>query len=194
MHTKHWLVVGAALLGACGAAKTQSQPASNAAMVPDDEPLGPVFKHGDDKIIITVGSDGGKLELKNGARLEIPDGALKEPVEITLAEGGHTTAFANHEYERAIGPTIEIAPAVVPAVPFVVSIPLEALPEGFTEEDLAMATEVVSDDQRALDVEMTGVQTRWYYMPARSRKGRVVGELAQVPGMRVQFVVSRGNN
>lgn len=191
MLTTRWFVVGSFLLCACGA--SQAKPSSSPVTKdePREAPLGPVHEKGKDKLIATVGQDGGTLELGNGGRLEIPPGALAEPIEITLAAGGKTTAFSNREYERTVGPTLEVAPALQLALPIKVSIPLSRLPDGFEEDDLAMATEVQSDNQRA--IEMTGTQTRWDYNPARSSDGRITGELSAIPGMRVQFVVSRGN-
>jgi hypothetical protein len=148
-----------------------------------------VHKRGSDKLIVEVGNAGGTLELDNGARLEIPQGALSEPVEITFGRGGHTTAFSNHEWERPLGPTLTLTPAIALGSPMKVSVPLATLPEGFSESDLALGLEVVSDSQRA--VQMTGTQTRWDYLPASTASGRATAQLDAVPGYRLQFVVSK---
>jgi len=155
------------------------------------DPSETVYKHGKEKIIVKVGSSGARLELENGARLEIPEDALDDTVEITFAEGQHTTAFSNHEYERPVGPLVEVAPALNLSKPFKLSVPLTSLPEGFTEKDLTLAVEVLAENQRA--VQGQGTQTRWDYLPASSKSERAVAELAQVSGFRMQFVVSKGN-
>ena len=149
-----------------------------------------VHKRGGKKLIAEVGPPGGTLELDNGARLTIPEGALSETVEFTFAEGNRTTAFANHEYERAIGPTLEIAPGTSLASPVQVSMPLSTLPEGFREEHLTLGLEVPSQAQR---LESQNVQTRWDYLPAESKSGRAIASLAEVPGFRVQFLVSKND-
>jgi len=192
---KRWYAVSALTMlvgaGACATPAPTTPKPQTPALIEERDDLSVVYKRGGKKLIVEVGRAGGKLELDNGARLDIPSGALSETVEITFAEGQHTTAFANHEYERPVGPTLEIAPALALNQPFKVSVPLSRLPEGFAEKDLTLAAEVVSDTQRA--VQMTGTQTRWDYFPAVSESGRAVAELAQVPGYRVQFVVSQSN-
>jgi len=186
-------VVGCSLLWSGCSASTANAPAPQ---VSEPEPerrdsSEAVHRSGDSKLIVEVGRGGGVLRLGNGARLDIPEGALNEPVEITFSEGTHTTAFSNHEYERPIGPTLEIAPALDLNQPFKLSVPLGSLPEGFAEKDLTLAAEVMSESQRA--VQMQGTQTRWDYLPASSDAGRAVAELSQIPGFRMQFVVSQGN-
>lgn len=177
--------------GCGGAAASSKGPQKPAPTAERAERSMPVFKSGGEKLIAEVGSAGGRLSLENGAVLEIPEGALSENVEIAFSEGTHTTAFSNHEYERPVGPIVEIGPPLALNQPFKLSVPLSRLPEGFEEKDLTLAAEVVSDEQRA--VQMHGVQTRWDYLPARSDDGRAVAELNEVPGYRMQFVVSKGN-
>jgi hypothetical protein len=177
---------------ACSGAATRQPPARRPAPALErSQPSVVVYKRGGDKMIVQVGTAGGRLELANGARLDIPAGALSETVELTFSEGTHTTAFSNHDYERPVGPVVEIGPTLALNQPLKLSIPLSRLPEGFEAKDLALATEVVSDTQRA--VQMHGVQTRWDYLPASSASGRAMAELNEVPGYRMQFVVSQGN-
>lgn len=190
MHHVRWGSVGLLLAVGCGSTAAKPPPhrapparAEHTASIP------PVHKRGGDKLIAEMGTAGGTLELDNGARLEIPQGALGEPVEITFSQGGHTTAFSNHEWERPLGPTLEIAPPLGLGTPVKVSVPLSQLPEGFSDEDLALGLEVVSDNQRA--VQMHGVQTRWDYLPAANSSGRATAQLDSVPGYRLQFVVSK---
>jgi hypothetical protein len=149
-----------------------------------------VHKRGSKKLIAEVGPPGGTLELDNGARLTIPSGALSETVEFTFSEGARTTAFANHEYERAIGPTLEIAPGAALSSPVQVSVPLATLPEGFREEHLTLGLEVPANAQR---LESQNVQTRWDYLPAESKSGRAIASISEVPGFRVQFLVSKND-
>jgi hypothetical protein len=64
------------------------------------------------------------------------------------------------------------------------------LPEGFREEHLTLGLEVASDAQR---LESQNVQTHWDYLPAESKSGRAVASLSEVPGFRVQFLVSKND-
>ncbi len=185
-------VVAGVGVGACGGATTNSPQAQAPKLaVEQSAPSVAVHERGGKKLIVEVGSAGGTLELGNGARLEIPAGALGETVQLVFSEGQHSTAFSNHEYERPVGPIVEIGPPLALNQPLKLSIPLSRLPDGFEEKDLTLGAEVVSDTQRA--VQMHGVQTRWDYLPASSAGGRAVAELGAVPGYRMQFVVSRGN-
>jgi hypothetical protein len=174
----------------CGGSQPASKTAANYEPGVTNEATSEVHKRGDKKLIAEIGPPGGTLELANGARLTIPLGALSETVEITFAEGARTTAFANHEYERVIGPTLEIGPEASLSGPVTVSVPLSTIPEGFGEKDLTLGMEVPSDTQR---LEMQGVQTRWDYLPAQSQSGRAVAEITAVPGYRVQFLVSKND-
>jgi hypothetical protein len=167
-------------------------PSAPAAAPPRASETGvPVRKRGNGKVIAEVGSAGGTLELDNGARLEIPAGALPETVEVTFAEGAKTTAFSNHDYEQPLGPTLEVTPELALGVPVKVSIPMSRLPEGFDASHLTLGLEVMANAQRG--VQMHGTQTRWDYLPASSDHGRALAELQSVPGFRVQFLVSKSD-
>jgi len=187
---------GAVAIAACGG--SSSSGASTTSTAAEESSGGggsgdvtsEVHKRGNKKLIAEVGPPGGTLELDNGARLTIPSGALTETVEFTFSEGARTTAFANHEYERAIGPTLEIAPGAALASPVQVSVPLSTLPEGFREEHLTLGLEVPASAQR---LESQNVQTRWDYLPAESKSGRAIASISEVPGFRVQFLVSRND-
>lgn len=198
MRSTHW-VVGLSFFGAtcaisaCGASSTQQQPTTfpTASSEPVESSSSEVHKRGGKKLIVQVGPRGGTLELGNGARIAIPEGAFNETVEVTFAEGARTTAFANHEYERTVGPTLEISPEVSLGAPLQISVPLGSLPEGFTDTDLTLGLEVVAGEQRA--VQTANVQTRWDYLPASNKSGRAVAEISSVPGYRVQFLVSKND-
>jgi hypothetical protein len=185
-----WTLISWSSLSACASSAPGGSSASTTTPVEvRNKTLPAVHKRGAQKLIVEVGTAGGTLELDNGARLVIPEGALAQNVEITFSEGARTTAFSNHEYEKPLGPTIEISPEVELASPVRLSIPLKQLPDGFEEKDLAMGLEVVSSTQRA--VQGYGVQTRWDYLTASAEGGRAVADLEQIPGYRVQFVVSK---
>jgi hypothetical protein len=191
MNYLRW-IAGVAFVSACGASTpaTTSAP-SNTSFEAQAQITGPVHKRGEKKLIATVGAAGGTLELDNGARLVIPEGALDQPVELTFAEGARTTAFSNHDYERPVGPTLEVAPELTLSSPFEVSIPVGELPEGFEASDLALGVEVPATRQRAIEGQST--QTRWDYREAASKSGRAAAPLAELPGYRVQFVVSKSD-
>ncbi len=191
MPSTRTLICLLALSSACGAStKPPAQtPQSPALAEPAPKPAAPVHRRGQDKLIVEIGSAGGTLELDNGARLEIPKNALQETIEVTFANGTRTTAFSNKEFERPLGPILEIAPELPLAAPVRVSVPALRMPDGFSEQDLAIGVEVLGD-QRAIEGGH-GTQTRWDYQTATASAGRAVAELSQVPGFRVQFLVSK---
>lgn len=176
-------------IAGCGAA-TQKPHQKSPTPIPLVNPAVPVHQRGGRKLIVEMGRTGGTLELDSGARLEIPEGALAETVQVTFASAARTTAFSNHDYERPLGPTLEITPGLTLATPARVSVPAGNLPEGFTDSDLTLGVEAATSEQRA--VQGQGTRTRWDYVPATAQGGRAVAELATVPGYRLQFVVSRG--
>lgn len=196
MSTSNWVFgvavmsIASGLLGCGHTSQTPTQSAASYSPPAAEENVGEIHKRGGSKLIAEVGPKGGTLELANGARLTIPPGAFTSPVEITFSEGARTTAFANHEYERTVGPTLEIGPEAAIAAPLQVSVPISRLPDGFEESDLTLGMEVPRDHQR---LEMQGVQTRWDYLPAQSQSGRAVAQIGSVPGFRVQFLVSKND-
>ncbi len=152
----------------------------------------PVHERGDSSVTATVGPAGGTLELSNGAKLEIPAGALGDEVEVIFGLGAQTQAFSNRDYERTVGPTLIVQPALVaqPGTRVAVSAPLSGIPQPFTEQDVALAVETVDEMDPMADVRPT-VQTIWRYAPASVAEGRLRAELQELPGMRVQFLLSR---
>jgi hypothetical protein len=190
MHHLRW-GVGLLLVGCASAAPkaAPTTPLPPEAAEESRSSLAAVHERGGEKLTVDVGDEGGTLELDNGARLEIPRGALTEVTEVTFSRGTKTTAFSNHEWERPLGPTLEVSPGVPLGTPVRISVPVSNLPEGFSPEDLALGLEVAADQQRG--AEMTGTVTHWSYIPATSTSGRFVAELDQLPGYRLQFVVSK---
>lgn len=152
----------------------------------------PVHERGDTSVQATVGPAGAVLELSNGAKLEIPAGALGDRVEIVFGIGSQTQAFSNRENERTLGPTLLVQPALVaqPGARIKVSAPAGPIPQPFTEDDVTLATENVDEMAPMSDVR-TNVQTVWQYANASVQGGRLVAEVQELPGMRVQFLLSR---
>jgi hypothetical protein len=138
-----------------------------------------------------MGSPGGELSLANGARLVVPQGALDADGEVMLALGERVTVFNNRDDEKIVGPSLVIAPEITSAnsAPFVVELPYTNLPEGFSDEDVAVAFERNDDD--ASGFRGGAVRTTWEHAPARVTADRKLrAEFQHLPGMRIQFVVS----
>jgi len=193
MNYLRW-ITGLMLVSACGGSAPTNTTANTTPSEVETKPasVAEVHKRGNEKLVVVVGQPGGTLELDNGARLAIPAGALSEPVEVTFAVGARTTAFSNHDYERPIGPPLDVVVDGMLGASVEVSIAIPKLPDGFTEKDVALGIEVPSSTQRA--VQGQGTSTRWDYLTASaSSSGRAVASLQQVPGYRVQFVVSKSD-
>ncbi len=184
-------VLTAALLGACGGSQTGST--TGGGLVEDTPPpraTGPASARGDAEARAVVGRAGGTLTLSNGARLEIPAGALSQDVEVQLGNGAEGQAFGDRENQRPVGPMLNIEPELrSEGEPFVVSIPEQPVPNGWSAEDLAFAMEEVHDEQRAIDT--LGTVTRWQFYPASIQAGRLSARTTGLMGHRVQFGVAR---
>jgi hypothetical protein len=123
--------------------------------------------------------------------LEIPEGAISEPVDVSFHVGAEGHAFGDRERQRPLGPLLAVEPALfaTDGASFTVSVPALALPQGWTESDLAFAMEEVDDEQRAIDTLAT--QTRWNFYPVTVENGRFVARVTGLPGHRLQFGVAR---
>jgi hypothetical protein len=151
-----------------------------------------VSQLGGDEVAADVGGDGGTLELSNGARLDIARGALSSRTRVTFSIGAQPLAFQiAREDQQAVGPTLQVTPTLIASEgsTIVVSIPFTGLPSGFGSEDLAVAVEMMDDQNRVLETGST--RTRWQFLPAAVERNRLRAELAEVPGMRLQFVAAR---
>ncbi len=138
-----------------------------------------------------MGSAGGTLSLANGARLEIPAGALDGAIEITFQVGADGHAFGDRERQRPLGPMLTVVPElnVTEGHEIVLSIPEQPVPSGFAPDDIAFEMEEVDRDARAIDTLAT--QTRWSIYPVQVEGGRFVIRTAYLPGNRLQFGVAR---
>ncbi|MCA9605111.1 MAG: hypothetical protein KC619_05930 [Myxococcales bacterium] len=184
------LFAGAFLAG-CGGSQAESTTAGGLQEAPPPpRPVGPASARGDSEATATVGRAGGTLTLSNGSRLEIPQGALTEEIEVTLRNGAEGQAFGDRERQRPIGPMLSIEPQLISeGAPFVVSIPQQPVPSGFATEDLAFAMEEVADEQRAIDT--LGTVTRWQFYPCALEGNRLLARTTGLMGHRVQFGVAR---
>ena len=181
------LVIALALAG-CGGGAATTNGSQTTTVAEVSQPTGPVRARGENEVHARVGRAGGTLELANGARLEIPAGALAADTEITVSVGASAREAWDSETKRALGPVIEIAPAVQSSGdPFVLSCPAAQIPDGWEAGDLALGHE-----EEVGDTHLGGAtQTRWQMWPATVESNRFVGELPSLGGHRVQFGVSR---
>ncbi|MDQ3035262.1 MAG: hypothetical protein M3Y87_22840, partial [Myxococcota bacterium] len=144
---------------------------------------------GEREVRARVGSAGGRLELANGGRLEIPAGALAQETEIFFGTGASAREAWDAETKQPLGPTLEVRPAIVAAngAEFRVSAPATQVPDGFEADDLALGHEEEVDARHL----SATTATRWQMWPARVESGRFVADLPALGGHRVQFGVSR---
>ncbi|MBX3272565.1 MAG: hypothetical protein KF729_20060 [Sandaracinaceae bacterium] len=183
-------LLAAALLYACGGTQTQSTTGGGLEEAPPPRAAGPANARGDTEARATVGRAGGTFSLANGARLEIPSGALARDLEVSFGVGADGQAFGDREHQRAVGPMLNVEPALdSEGPPFVLSIPQLPIPNGWSDSDLAFAMEEVHDEQRAIDT--LGTVTRWQFYSASVEGGRIVARTTGLMGHRVQFGVAR---
>jgi hypothetical protein len=181
--TRMWFVL--ALIG-CGGSQA-SAPAANTAneVQPGTAlaPRNPVNKRGSGSVSAKLGPGGGTLELDEGPRVDVPAGAVTEGQDFVLKLAQKTTAFFNKESERPLGPTFSFAPDLNSAIK--VSFPLASLPDGWGDPSIAYE---VSEGEIMGSEDST--RTKWQYERARVSGGRVMADLPEVTGLRMQFVLS----
>lgn len=184
-------LVSAISLVACGGGATA--PAQSTAAEPSSgsERIGRVMKRGGDSVEALFGPEGGQLELANSARIEIPPGSFEEPTTLVFKNAPATTAFLNQEDLQAIGPLVLITPDIYGSEQgeIVFSIQLGRLPEGYSEQHVQIANEQPTEAQRGYAENTTS--TRWHYNRATVENGRAVARFRGLPGLRLQFVVSK---
>ena len=185
--TRKWFVL--ALLVGCGGAQATAPGANSANEVEPSGPVAPrnpVTKRGSGSVAATLGPGGGTLELNEGPRVDIPGGALTDGQEFVLKIAPKTTAFFNKESERPLGPTFSFSPPLEsPAGAIRVSFPLGSLPDGWGDPSIAYEVsegEVVGAED--------STRTKWQYERAALSGGRVVAQLPELTGLRMQFVLT----
>jgi hypothetical protein len=188
------LVVSAALPG-CGGGKAKDEGTASPPRDPNEVPAPTmaVNQSGGESVQAWFGPPGGKLELSNGWRVEIPPGTVVEATEVVLKNAPPTTVFKDEDVQgrRPVGPIVLVTPDLYAPEGrwFTLSIPFAAIPEGYTAENLLLAYEEPADEQRAFAEDTT--VTRWNYENTEVRDGRAWAQMAVLPGMRLQFVLSR---
>ena len=176
------------LLAACGggASTGGSEASSGDEETASSGPSRPVNEKGSGSVAATIGSAGGSLELTEGPRVVIPSGATSSEMEYALQDAPLTTAFGNEEKEKPVGPTFVFSPGVASeGDPIEVSIPFGAMPKGWGEPALAyeygVGNRVGAEDSQ---------HTRWQYEDASYTGGRLVANVSELTGMRLQFVLT----
>jgi hypothetical protein len=188
--------MGASACGG-GAATADTTPvaAPPRAVQPSTSPsasVGVVHARGELSVTARVGPAGGDLTLANGARLDIPQGALDEVVEVVFAVGEPTTAFRNRDDEKTVGPPLVVSPELEArgGARFRVTLPFLELPAGFDRQHATVAVE--RQDESSSGFRGGATRTIWEHHEATATTDRkFVAEFARLPGLRVQFLVSR---
>jgi hypothetical protein len=183
-----WIVL--ACIGGCGGSQAAAPAANSATEAQQQTQLAarPVNKRGSGSVSAKFGTAGGSLELDEGPRVLVPAGSVADgDLDFVLRVAQKTTAFSNKESERALGPTFSFSPpAAAPDGDAIeISFPLASLPDGWGDPAIAYETsegEVVGAED--------STRTRWQYERARVSDGRVVAQLPQVTGLRMQFVLT----
>ena len=175
----------------CGGSQAAAPGAStanevNGAEKPARHASGPqnaVSKSGSGSVTATLGPGGGSLELTEGPKVVVPAGVIEGGQDFVLKLAPMTTAFANKESEKALGPTFSFSPPLDAAVE--VSFPLGSMPDGWGEPSIAY--------ERQAGAEIKGedsTRTKWQYERAKYTGGRVVATVPQATGMRLQFTLT----
>jgi hypothetical protein len=177
----------------CGGSAGESSGADTTSYSADEVPSGPVIKSGSGSVAAVMGPAGGRLDLANGARIEIPAGAIEGAQEIVFKDAPKTTAFKDEDVQgnRPVGPIVLATPELYAPEGsfFVISIPFSSMPEGYGPNSLLLAYETPSELQRNFAEDTT--VTIWNYEQASIINGRAVGRLPTLPGLRFQFILSR---
>lgn len=187
------MVTASIIVFGCGGSAGESSSADTTSYSADEAPSGPVIKSGSNSVAAVMGPAGGRLDLANGARLEVPAGAIEGSQEIVFKDAPKTTAFKDEDVQgnRPVGPIVLATPDLYAPEGsyFVVSIPFSSMPEGYGPNSLLLAYETPSSQQREFAEDTT--VTIWNYEQASIINGRAVGKLGTLPGMRFQFILSR---
>lgn len=187
------LVTASIMVVGCGGSASESSGVDTTSNGASNAPTGPVVKSGSDSVTALMGPAGGRLDLANGARIEIPAGAIEDALEIVFKDAPKTTVFKDEDVQgnRPVGPIVLATPELYAPEGsyFVISIPFSSMPEGYDQSSLLLAYETPSNQQRNFAEDTT--MTIWNYEQASISNGRAVAKLASLPGMRFQFILSR---
>lgn len=183
------------LLASCGssqAPRRASQPFGDDVVARTADPVRASRYRGDRVAQGPVGAQGGSLELSSGVKLVVAEGALTETIDLTLSLGDDPSSLGRTDDEKRVGPSVNVMPAVQGATTnaFTLRVPFATLPDGFSAGDVALAVESPHEDQRALQGGVS-TRTRWDYFPASVEGNELRAVLQALPGLRVQFVVTR---
>jgi hypothetical protein len=186
--TRKWFVV--AVMVGCGGSQASAPGANTANEVQPGTQLAPrtpVSKRGSGTVSAKLGPGGGTLELDEGPRVDVPAGAVTEGQDFVLKIAQKTTAFFNKEDQKPLGPTFSFAPDLdAPAGESIkISFPLASVPDGWGDPSIAYEV----DEGKIVGSE-DSTRTQWQYERAQMSGGRVVAQLPQVTGLRMQFVLS----
>lgn len=136
-------------------------------------------------MVATLGPAGGSLELASGWRIEIPEGALEDDVELRFVTGHEANVFSREEGEAGVGTLAELSPMVIAAEGHLlrVSAPAGRAPAGFERSHVVLGMEEEARGRAFGDA----VTTRWQYHSGSGEDGRYVAEVAYLGGHRLQF-------
>lgn len=144
---------------------------------------------GDSSINADIGASGGSLELTNGFRVQVPQGALDATVNLTLSAVPVSAAIQHATEVEPVSPAVALQPGATLASGKVVTVSFPA-PSNAADRraDLALAVETPAENQRGYDGYNT--QTRWQMLPVRIEGNRLAADIDAIPGLRIQFVYS----
>jgi hypothetical protein len=146
-------------------------------------PTNSVARSGSGSVTATLGPGGGSLELTEGPKITVPAGVIEGGQDFVLKLAPMTTAFANKESEKALGPTFSFSPPLDAQIE--VSFPLGSMPDGWGDPSIAY------EQQEGADIKgEDSTRTKWQYERAKYSGGRVVATVPQATGMRLQFTLT----
>ena len=174
---------GGSQAAAPGASTANEATLKSAEQAQASGPMNAVSKSGSGSVTATVGPGGGSLELTEGPKVVIPAGAVEGGQDFVLKLAPMTTAFANKESEKALGPTFSFSPPLEAEIE--VSFPLGSMPDGWGEPSIAF------EQQQGAELKgEDSTRTKWHYERAKYTGGRVVATVPQATGMRLQFTLT----
>jgi hypothetical protein len=188
-----WLWLSIVVMGCGGSqaaapgASTANEAATAKQARSSSGPMNAVRKTGSGTVTATLGPGGGTLELTEGPRVVVPPGAVEGGQDFVLKLAPKTTAFANKESEKALGPTFSFAPPIDASANggVEVSFPLGSMPDGWGDPSIAYeaeeGAEIMGEDS---------TRTKWQYERAKYSGGRVTATLPQANGLRMAFTLT----